>query len=79
MRSRELISALLHQFFVESADLQDKEEAHSNVLATEDLHETKEHVPLNDSRKGIQMLRMIKIGISGVAYIWCGYVRGNSF
>ena len=65
MRSVGLISALLCRLFIESTDHRDKEETHNNIIAIEDLHEAKEHVPLDGSRKRIQMLKMIEIRISG--------------
>ena len=79
MRPGESISALLYRFFIESTDLQNEENTHSNVFATEDFHETKEHMPLEDSGKRIQVLRMAEIRIANSIYAACGDVRGNSF
>ena len=71
MRSGESISALLRRFFVENTDLQNEEEAHGNVFATEDLHEAKEHVLLEGSGKGVQVLRMVEIrNASNVSSVW---------
>lgn len=53
MRSEKYISAPSHRYSVEITDPERKEQTHGNVLATEDLHETKEHMPLDGSRKRI--------------------------
>jgi len=79
MQSGEKISALFRRFFVGSTNLQSEEETHSNVFTAEDLHETKEHVPLGGWRKRIQMLKIVEIRITSSIYVACGDVPGSSF
>ena len=79
MQSGENISALLRQLFVGNTNPQNEEKTHSDVLAAEDLHETKEHVPLARWRKRIQMLKIVQIRITNSIYPTCRDVPGSSF
>jgi len=79
MQSGEKISALLRRFSVGNTNLQNEEETHSDVFAAEDLHQTKEHVPLAGWRKRIQMLKIVEIKITSSIYATCGDVPGSSF
>lgn len=58
--------------------LQYKKGTHGNVFTTEDLHETEEHMPLDGSGQGIQVLRMIGMRMAGGTCVICGDVRENS-
>ena len=48
-----------------SAHLQNKEETHSNIFAPEDLQDTEEDIPLESSGKGVQVLGMLAIRVTG--------------